>query len=399
MSKQAHIPIWAALLGAGASVEAGIPATVDMTRAIADIVDNDFRAKYDGAAQALHYVRSKIVAYDAVRGGSAYAEVDVERLFSAVQLLADRENLEITPFVGNWDQGVGAIDVPQRSSFWGRNFKEAVFSSFDRDVERLLDQFVREKVGLGSGYVFARLVERMTMALRQVTIVTRPVDYLAPLMALAQRQSFLAVATLNYDLSIEAIARQASIPSTTGIEYWSEHGRWNWPKEGIRLLKLHGSIDWRVETIRPRATPSGVLSSIAVTATDDPVGDHRPPALVFGQRGKLTTPGPFLDLLTQFREEIEQVDRLLVIGYSFRDEHVNEAVRRWINGDRRRHLVVIDPGFTALRSFRRSFQQELLGNLIPLDTPTLTQPYFDPRMTIQRVPASEGLNTLAASWS
>jgi hypothetical protein len=69
------------------------------------------------------------------------------------------------------------------------------------------------------------------------------------------------------------------------------------------------------------------------------------PEVIFGQRNKLTAEGPFLDLLRLFRQELEAADRLTVVGYSFRDPHINEYVSQWLNQGQQRRLRIVDPGF------------------------------------------------------
>ncbi len=73
------------------------------------------------------------------------------------------------------------------------------------------------------------------------------------------------------------------------------------------------------------------------------------PAVVFGQRNKLTAEGPFLDLLRSFRDGLAGADRLTVVGYSFRDPHINEYLSQWLNEDEGRRIRVIDPGFEGNR--------------------------------------------------
>ncbi len=69
------------------------------------------------------------------------------------------------------------------------------------------------------------------------------------------------------------------------------------------------------------------------------------PAVVFGQRNKLTAEGLFLDLLRSFRDGLAGADRLTVVGYSFRDPHINEYLSQWLNEDEGRRIRVINPGF------------------------------------------------------
>jgi hypothetical protein len=56
----------------------------------------------------------------------------------------------------------------------------------------------------------------------------------------------------------------------------------------------------------------------------------------------LTAKGPFLDLLRAFKEELDKADRLTVVGYSLRDEHINEFLGQWLNGDTKRVMRIIN---------------------------------------------------------
>ena len=83
------------------------------------------------------------------------------------------------------------------------------------------------------------------------------------------------------------------------------------------------------------------------------------PAVIFGQRNKLTAAGPFLDLLRSFQAALEATTRLVVIGYSFRDDHVNTYIANWLNESQEHTVVIIDPGFQS------SFEG-FIGNLSTL---------------------------------
>jgi hypothetical protein len=168
----------------------------------------------------------------------------------------------------------------------------------------------------------------------------------------AHRLGKLAIATLNYDLSIEQAAQADDVPVETGIDYWIKTGRWSWPDEGIRLLKLHGSINWFfAEQKAPGHLPRDVVE------VTEQSRDPRRPALLFGQRGKLQAEGPFLGLLAQFESELASAHQLVVIGYSFRDNHVNDVIRRWTAEDIDRRILVIDP------CWPRTFSQEMPGTV------------------------------------
>jgi hypothetical protein len=100
---------------------------------------------------------------------------------------------------------------------------------------------------------------------------------------------------------------------STGMETWLNKGQWVWPDQGVRLLKLHGSIDWVWQS---RVGGGGQLPREVLMLVENPE-PGTPPALVFGQREKLRAQGPFLGLL----------------------------LRRWLADDGGRRLLVVNPAW------------------------------------------------------
>lgn len=48
-------------------------------------------------------------------------------------------------------------------------------------------------------------------------------------------------------------------------------------------------------------------------------------------------------LFGMFSANIRYLQRLITIGYSFRDDHVNHVIRAWMSQDRKRKLEIVDP--------------------------------------------------------
>lgn len=72
-----------------------------------------------------------------------------------------------------------------------------------------------------------------------------------------------------------------------------------------------------------------------------------PPMVIFGQRNKLTVEGPFLELLKQFDEQLQRTDLLTVIGYSFRDTHINFYITKYLNQYKGK-IRIVDPNFDTM---------------------------------------------------
>jgi hypothetical protein len=409
------------LLGAGASMEADVPDTYGMTSKIADLLRQDPRLERH--AHVIAFVIGGLLFQQGIKGEDPLeASVNVEELFNAVQLLAERNSLEAAPFVGSWHAMVQEFDSvrspsPQLDRLY-RMIYEGVTKEIlnalphsppafgDRDIDHELEQTIRRTVdsmakGRGSysssttvgrkigdyvmritkewmdrlkyqtpqgvygfdkefrnavegmkdrpgeGEIFSQTAELMIRALANIVWIDRGerVQHLMPLTNLVTAQKQVTIATLNYDNGIELLAQTVSIPITTGIDDWSKTGSFTPSSEGIFLLKLHGSIDWaRVPNQSSAERPMPHSGIQQVTPEKLKEAGFRP-AVIFGQRNKLTAEGPFLGLLRAFQQELSRSSLLTVVGYSFRDDHVNEYISQWLNQAKERRLRVISPQF------------------------------------------------------
>jgi hypothetical protein len=118
-----------------------------------------------------------------------------------------------------------------------------------------------------------------------------------------------------------------------GAEAWKQWGRGPDAKKPIKLLKLHGSLNWsrRGDTIRLLDTPYERES--AAGAIVPPLGR------------KPVDEEPYLYAWRSARTAVKSAERLVVIGYSLPDaDHLVRALfRADIDNDRLREVIVIDP--------------------------------------------------------
>jgi NAD-dependent SIR2 family protein deacetylase len=378
------------LLGAGASVEAGIPATVDMTRQLVERIGRC--AHRSQVSKALNYVCAALVAHDAAKGVNPSGALDVERVFAAIELLAERGDLEVAPFVASWDAAVDAWDRRPAPGFVERDLARAILTKDGRGAQGKIETLIRSMTGTGTGETYRGLASEMIEEMRSMLAGhQKNLGYLAPLVRAARDTKPLTIATLNYDLSVEQSGEREGIVVETGIDTWIADRRWPpHPGNGVRLIKLHGSIDWcwgRAEN------EDGHMPMRQVVRTDTPESEPRVPVLVFGQRGKLQAKGPFLSLLSEFEAALAKSDRLIVVGYSFRDKHVNDIVRRWTRADKTRTIVLVDPN--AIRYEYGDFRSELLQHLNPPDVGPRAGGAR--RVDVRKLKASEAFALLSSS--
>src|ERR1700722_15560712 len=149
------------LLGAGASVEAEVPAAYKMTERIAEIFRESLPLQTHSRVVA--FVVGGLLFKKGIEGNDALtAGVNVEELFNAAQLLAERGTLEAAPFVGSWHSMVEELDkidpptlslskIPRAiQDGVAKQIKDAIpnhLSSFaGRDIDRNLETNIKKTV-------------------------------------------------------------------------------------------------------------------------------------------------------------------------------------------------------------------------------------------------------------
>jgi len=344
---------------------------------MAALVDRSSQARYADLSRAINAAIGAIVAHDTARGGSAYEGVDIERLFSAVEMLADRWSQELAPFVSSWIAaasftGKGSARFP---ALWSKNFMEALaeaggrrhLSTSTRLENAFKDGVAALRPGDTSDEVFGSLRDFMFTHLQDLLRVDiSKVDYLSPLLNATRP---IRVATLNYDTTIEDLAWRAGASLTTGVSEWQPGATWTWDDSEIRLLKLHGSLTWELRPSQGMALPETEV--LERTRRPDGTWPYPnmwvgggAPGLIFGRRGKLRADGPFIPMLQELDRFLAESDTLVIIGYSLRDDHINTAIARWFNRADA-HVVLVDPslpedGRRHSRSAHPGFRDRLM---------------------------------------
>ncbi|MFE7846773.1 SIR2 family protein [Microbacterium sp. NPDC057407] len=357
-------PRTAVLLGAGASRDAGLPLTERLAELLVSSFDEELatadqyqRGEQLPVVRALHVVYGAMVSHATEQGSSPLAAVNVERLVSAVRLLRDRRSHEAAPFVSAWRASIEEVDdhpLPLRDT--------ELHIGFDRDLRLRLDGLTqdiatvaRAVVAAGDGSTFRDLEDQLLRRICGLLDSPEDVSYFQPLLDLARVQpGGLDITTLNYDRTVEIAAAAQAVPVDIGLDRWVPGQPLEFaPTDGqINLIKPHGSIDWvrlsgtsheRIEghpLVRHRYRAHTKPSPVASYRTSDT------PLIVIGDREKLETDGPTLPLMRAFEESLTRAGRLVVVGYSFGDEHVNTVVRNWLVADATRTIVILDPGWS-----------------------------------------------------
>lgn len=318
------------LLGAGASIDAGIPSTYALTKELYSKFKDMIPQKT--YAYMFAYVVSGIQQYKTTTGYSPFDPPNIEEIISAIQLIANRQKLEADPFIATWDQKIHYFEKSKApdSSELSRSLRTAfakvfklVNSAFVEAIESFQDLGKRDRFFTTFSTknrisdILSRATNDLDQSIRSIEnslnrillSLDQPVDnwknlyqlthtlmtkimwlddpiqclYLKPLLNLSAKHTHLL--TLNYDTSIELLAKHQSISLSDGFDSSNIYrGEYDYSKP-IHYLKLHGSINWHWSSVE----------NTTVKLDSRPEGNYLP-SLIICQREKLRSQGPFLDL-------------------------------------------------------------------------------------------------------
>lgn len=291
-------PSTAVLLGAGAS-QPFVPTSKQLTKLVVDSFDQEFTA--DNDVQKL---------WRAIRPEVSDIGDDIEYLYQAVETLGYQS---IDP-TRHWITGFKKYGEYEDS--------DAGREAFGRDA-RVLTGFI-------ASHAYRLVAEHSEGA---------SLDHFIPML----QAPLLGIVSLNYDLLIEEAAQSCGVSISTGANEWDAGHRWIFPEEALPLLKMHGSVNWR------RSRP--ILPTWQIPRTGifemDAAGDVAPngkvdSSLIFGGGNKLRPDEPWPALYAAFEELLARAETL-VVGYSFRDHHVDAAIRRWAAQSATRRIINLEP--------------------------------------------------------
>ncbi|MDY0278353.1 MAG: SIR2 family protein [Acholeplasma sp.] len=150
--------------------------------------------------------------------------------------------------------------------------------------------------------------------------------------------------TLNYDLLLEKSAEQLGLYVNNG--FWGFYDRFFMPstyqidihlqnseggkriRNGVRLFKLHGSLSWNSDNSKP---PYGIAEKQIQLDTDHKIKyeDIATDLIIYPiqSKKKHSLDLPYSEIFRQLVEKINNRNSvLMIIGYSFLDEHVNDII-------------------------------------------------------------------------
>ncbi|MDE2826816.1 MAG: SIR2 family protein [Bacteroidota bacterium] len=288
-------------LGAGASVEAGIPDSQDMLRQIEKKICSEDE-NWSRHRDLYRYIRSSVFYADGLEGKWGNdVHFNIERLVNVLDELIKKERHTLYPFVGAWNPKL--LEVAGNEGF---------------DQVREL----KKKI--------LNVLIKQWLPLQEV----EKADYYSGLLQFQGEYQYpLRIFSLNYDLCVEKVCginrvQRGFIDRTWD---WRQFDETSDDPPPLMLYKLHGSVDWFF------AEDHRVMFSDSVSLIqDDEI------ALIFGTSYKLQYVDPFLFLAYELRRwSLDATRAIVCIGYGFNDKHINGILGQSLRSDSKRRLLVV----------------------------------------------------------
>lgn len=293
------------LLGAGASVDAGIPTSIQMIKDIEELLKKD--DKWKNYKELYDYIKSSIFHGDGING-IYYSDVNynIERLVTTLSEVEKKDEHTIFPFIGSWHMKLIELG--------GHNFS-SISELKNQIIERLKAKWIPLEDYRKAGY-YKNLINFKN-------------EYSYP----------LRIFTLNYDLCVE---KNCNGNNDVVIErgFGEEDRSWNWKRfeynENFQvdmfLYKIHGSIDWKKNS-SGLLTYSDEIGNIALNELE----------IIFGTNNKLKYEDPYLFSLYEFRKYLLEAKLIIVIGYSFSDVHINGIITQALSNNSEKKILCVSP--------------------------------------------------------
>jgi hypothetical protein len=186
----------------------------------------------------------------------------------------------------------------------------------------------------------------------------------------SSRISPVEIFTLNYDLVFEEAMEETGVPFFDGfigsshpffapesvdVEYGESNNIFYPPTGWTRLWKLHGSINWF-------SVKRGENSII--TRSSYPKEEKGQELMIFPSREKYSQSRklPFLTFQDRLRKFLAKGETLLVVcGYSFSDQHINEILFQGLRSNPRLTIIAFIYGNPISGSEQRKISDTIIG--------------------------------------
>ena len=284
--------------GAGASVDAGIPTTIELVDEFKNYVENRYPANFLTLKTIIAKLEESFKP-EADKDG----KVDIETLLEALNIAIETNKIPLlSALLENltFKKDINVAEIPT--------------------IQNLVEDFIRNEMVVTEK-------EKLSY-LKEILNLEKPIE----------------IFTVNYDTCMENVCKINNIEYTDGFDYF-----WN-PSNfesnfGVKLFKLHGSVIWYVdEKNTPQKIPVIAFNkdNMLKLRTIDGL-ELRPFLLYPAQKPQITETMNKLQSMFEKRLKDANTKIMIIVGYSFRDDYLKETIVSSGFTNENLYIFLIDP--------------------------------------------------------
>jgi len=285
-------------VGAGFSKPAGVP----LMNEFVSLFENRLRRKGDSYHKYFLLVKKYMTT-------AGTADIDLEILMDILYRLASGNTVEMSA----WQEKEG-------------------FSEFNEEIRKTtkleLENLIREKC----------IIDPKTK-----------LDAYYPLNDIFNAVKPLDIFSVNYDDVLEVFCYKNKYRLEDGFAlYWDPTRFDNLDGVDVRLLKLHGSVLW-YRTVEGAFYK--VLQRVPQEYNTLITGEELEQLIAYPVTGKPIHVAPLAYAMNELRNRLEEVSQCIIIGYSMRDQHIQDIFIEVLKRNDKLKLILVNPDpFTILKN-------------------------------------------------
>ena len=248
-------------------------------------------------------------------------------------------------------------------------------TKLDNKEQEPLLQFYTDGKFILEGYSKKKpLINDLKDFIKNKAIVSEDgVKYLQPFLGFIEEFRPLNIISLNYDICIEQFCNINKLIYQDGFDVHWNPKTFTLDYTDIHLLKLHGSVMWYQSN-------RGGYIKLPVMAKASKIqlitGEMAENLMLYPvQKGDFQD--PLLELLVEAKRLLESTSCkfLIVVGYSFRDNHIRRILWDAARKNKELHIILIDPNAHQIYLEKLKYYDERQRIPSSLDGRVLSLPY------------------------
>ncbi len=325
------------LLGAGISIPAGLPSTGEITKELFEnktVFLNPILEKDDELV--LRFLK---LIYRKIKGFYKNKTINYEDIYYVTTQIKDYLIEYENPIVADFTEDI----IDELAQFYYQNY-----STGKEKLENKLPQIA----SMAGKYIN----DVTTQLLRNDKIKTNHLSFIEEIVADKSVEN-LNIFTLNHDVVIERYLKDNKIDYYDGFIYEKVNSLKDYDirlwqadfinaTQNIRLLKLHGSIDWyKIKTEDFNLYQRYFFAQIGDISKLKYFSGDTSPLILTGRFNKILeyNRSIYVDLHYNFYRILPTTNILLISGYSFNDKGINSWLIDWMYAVEEHRIVLIHP--------------------------------------------------------